>query len=155
MNDREQVTALTPDDLARIEELAEQTKDRDGIVSQALRLAAAGLRTLQSELERNQEGWSVAFHAAVSHQEARERLTAEVATLNVRIIKEQEEHVSAVRSRDEELAVVKQQRSDNLKAIADRDARITKAEKILLGGLGQSWSRVVDQAILALRGAGD
>lgn len=30
--------------------------------------------------------------------------------------------------------------------------RISTAERILLGGIGQSWSRVVDQALLALRG---
>jgi hypothetical protein len=34
------------------------------------------------------------------------------------------------------------------------EARVAEAEKILLGGLGKSWNRVVDDAIRALRGAG-
>ncbi|QJU54361.1 hypothetical protein SCB71_14540 [Herbiconiux sp. KACC 21604] len=73
-------------------------------VADLLTEAAERLRAAEAEAERNAEGWSIAFHAAVSHQEARERLTAEVATLKVQVIRTREEWEVELASHDAEVA---------------------------------------------------
>lgn len=118
------MTALTPDDLARIEARADleaegwhSSRPDDSVCVQSradVLGLVAGVRSLQAritELEGERDGPVKEMHARELHHFEAEDLVTELR------------------------------------------ARAEKAEKILLGGIGQSWRKVVDDAILTLRGA--